>query len=93
MMAKRDWTGKSLLAEVRSELKKRNECPCHHITVDMDVYKFGSKIPCANCGYGFRLSDYGLYRAGYVAGGGDEENIYRVINETSPDVHSQKDGS
>jgi len=92
-MNKRNWTGKSLLAEVRADLKKRNGCKRHHITYDGDTYKFGSKIPCANCGYGFRLSDYGLYRAGYVAAGGDDKDVFIAINETSPDVPQQKDGA
>ena len=69
---------KALMAEVKANLSRRNGCSRHHFEA-RDKYRLGDRLTCANCGTAMRLSEIGLYARGFMAAGGNPDDVLAGI--------------
>jgi hypothetical protein len=62
-------------AEVKENHRKLNGCAKHKF-LGGKIEKMGAKYTCLNCGGTQGLSDIGAYIKGYVAAGGDAQDVW-----------------
>jgi hypothetical protein len=66
---------RAMLAEAVERRRRLDECPRHHFPHQAGGYVLGAKVRCDRCGGDLRLSDIGLYLRGYVAAGGNPDDV------------------
>jgi len=65
----------SLLAAVQENYRRLNSCAKHQFAARGNNYRIGMKLTCQNCGGTMSLTDAGHYLRGYVAHGGQAQDI------------------
>lgn len=62
------------LGEVKANQRRLNECKRHHFTYS--TVQLGQPIQCDNCKGTMQLTDAGQYVKGYMAAGGDPNDVW-----------------
>lgn len=65
---------KALATKVRDNLGRLKSCHCH-LFLDFDQAGLGAKLRCEHCGGEMRISDVINYVRGYIAAGGNPEDV------------------
>lgn len=65
---------KRLWEEVKANSAKLNACRRHRF--EYEAVKIGQRIECAHCGGKLQLTDAGMYVRGYIAAGGNPEDVW-----------------
>jgi hypothetical protein len=63
-----------LWEEVKANGARKDACPRHHFTYE--TVQFGQPIRCDNCGGTMQLTDAGMYVKGYIAAGGNPDDVW-----------------
>lgn len=63
-----------MLEEIKANQKRLDECPRHHFPTLPDL-TIGVKMNCANCGGTIHALNAYAYTRGYIAAGGDGNDI------------------
>lgn len=70
---------KEVLAEIRANTKRLASCPAHHFPeweANMLCARLGEgRARCSRCGGEMRFLDIARYREGYMAAGGNPEDV------------------
>lgn len=72
----------SILSEVRANRAKLDGCARHHWTYAKLV--LGQPLICDNCGGTMQITDAGMYVKGYIAAGGNAEDVWPGWNTAAP---------
>jgi len=73
-------TVKEKFERIKENRNKLNACPCHKFDLPSPPYKLGFKWTCLNCGGEMKGEAIFEYINGYVAAGGDANNIVEGWN-------------
>lgn len=68
--------GKKLLAEVKANRKRLNECSKHRFP---DPYVFGQKVTCDRCKGVMMATEASAYCDGFKAAGGDPGEVWPAV--------------
>lgn len=80
-------TAKSLLQEIKENEVRLNKCAKHNFgrLADEKRFFFNYKMRCINCNGEMRLHDIELYVKGFMAAGGNPDEVIQnlIINQTN----------
>jgi hypothetical protein len=65
---------RKLWEEVKENHRRQEACPKHHFTYDK--VQIGKPIECDNCGGTMQFTDAGMYVKGYMAAGGNADDVW-----------------
>lgn len=67
---------KAILAEVRENHAKLRACKKHRFPAIGDNYRLGQRMRCLACGGDMSLTDAVMYLRGYIAAGGNAQDVF-----------------
>lgn len=68
-----------LWEQVKANSARLESCPRHHFTYAKVVV--GRPVACDNCGGTMHLTDAGMYVRGYIAAGGNPDDVFPGWNK------------
>lgn len=65
-----------LMEEVRENVRRWQACPKHRFATGAEGVRLGDRVRCEACGVDVSLLDAATYVRGYMAAGGDPEEVF-----------------
>lgn len=91
------FNGNDLLAEVKANAAKLAACKQHLMPLGEPPYKFGMHVTCSKCGGSMKAVDLFRYLQGYIAAGGDPNEVspgyWPKFKEEHPDHYTKEEVS
>lgn len=72
-----------ILKDIRGNIAKRDACPRHLFRGEK--MKLGQPMQCEHCGGTMQITDAGFYVKGYMAHGGDPNDVWPGWNDKLPE--------